>query len=115
MDRDTAEVPEGPLVDHIVATALEVGEYELTPQSPPGAPEPEWSIDDVDDWDVDPDGGKIKLHGETVAEYSVKVAPATRIQPPEYETRTMDVRVEVVAHWDEDGGLGGCTVRAERW
>jgi hypothetical protein len=112
---DTATVPKRALVNHIVAEARESNNWEEHIGTPRGIDaDPEWHIDDVDDWEVDHHSdGRIVLWGTAEAEYNVRVARATRHHPAEYETHTTPIGVEIVADYSENHGLGEYSTRVE--
>lgn len=110
------------LAEHGWALALEAGQIEDHASSPPerGAEaEIEWSIDDVGDWDADPDGdGELVLTGEATGSYQVKTAdavrnPPGRAHPAEYENRELDLAVSIRLDPAAHDGLGDATAVVE--
>lgn len=116
---DTTSVPTEPLVEHIVAEALEVGEIDHEPSPPEGAEDLEYSWRDIDDWDVDIDGDVIVLTGATTAHYSIQTAravtsaPPSKCHPAEFRQEDLPLLVEIRADWTAQHGLGAYTISAE--
>lgn len=118
---DREAVPKEALVDHIIAEALEVGDFHDDVVPPAcGVDTVDVSVEDVDDWDVDVDtDGSIILTGITEGTYEVKVASASRTGPPEtqypadFETKTIPVRFKIRADWSQNSGHGEYSIRVE--
>lgn len=117
---EVEQVPAGLLIDHILAEALEMAEWNTHVNAPErGDHEVEWSVGDVDDWEVHVGTDDlIHLRGTTEASYSVqtsraKLNPPGKAHPAEYRTETFPVHVQVTADWTGNGGLGSYTIDAE--
>lgn len=121
MTNEVTRVPTQLLARHVLAEALEVGDLQEHVQSPirGGDHDVEYSLRDVDDWNVDTDGSEIVLSAVTEGDYQIKTAravtnaPPSRCHPAEYESRSMPVGIVIRADWSAHDGLGEYTIEVE--
>lgn len=110
-DRSRVRVERETLIDHLIASALEYGFVDdlVAPPDPHSDSEVDFSLKDVDSWDIDPDGDRIILTGRTTGTWSERVSRATRHHPAEYEQHEIPVKITVIADF-EASPLGEYTI-----
>lgn len=119
-EKETIAVPRDALAEHVVAQALEHGEF-VDYVDAPVEGDPPVDVSDWEDgpWDMDvlPDD-TVKLFGRATGRYQVRTRRAKRnppgaAHPAEYETREFGVGVTVTADLAANNGLGEYVVTLE--
>jgi len=116
---DTIDVPRELLINHLTTVAEESDDWTIYLGLPDGV-EPEWGLEDVEDWTVEVTSeGELRCFGEGEGTYSVQASrarynPPERAHPAEYKTETFRFMVDITTDWSEGFGIG-CSVVVERW